>query len=357
MIHPARKLTMDGTQSSLGEVDSLYGPGTIAAWLLTTLSVCISWLFDTRARRNDTVSLNVVTALLLPIVAAAHLFYLLANLPVSIAEALISRDDNIQQLVAAFEAPLNVCETFAMLSLLLAVFCLLPWQQSGPKYKRLGLIMVAGVLSWAPENLLFFVATRKGVKISESILSRPYLFFVSPLIGSVWTFLAGCFVYTGGFRIIVWLLHRRRVTHHQPTGTRKRNIAVRRFNYRTSTQANLELEMEMDQQEDDALIQSKTRAVTLMLLFYIPLSFAMALFSIYSIAYPKTKAQTEYRGRRHVQAFFIPNSPHRISAMDQALALSTGCLVLLYALVSAWRSRSLPVDPPANRVIRRRRSI
>ena len=346
---------MDSTQSSLREVDSLYGPGTIAAWLLTTLSVCISWLFDTHARRKDTISLNLVTALLLPIVAAAHLFYLLAHLPVSVAGALISRDDNIQQLVAAFEAPLNVCETFSMLSFLLAAFCLLPWQQSQPKYKRLGLIMIAGILSWAPESLLFFVATRKGVKVSESILSRPYLFFVSPLISSVWTFLVGCLVYTGGFRIIVWLLLRRRVTHHQPTYTRTRKTAIRRRKNRSPIRASLKFER--DQQRGDDMVRDKTRGLILMLLFYIPLAFAMALFSIYSIMNPKTRAQTDYKGRRNVQAFFIPNSPHRMSAMDQALALSTGCLVLLYAIFSAWRSRSLPIDPPADPIIRRRRSI
>jgi len=196
--------TVDGTYA---QVQSIYGPGTVTAWLLTILSVLISWIFNKHTRHKDSISLDFITVLLLPVTAAAHLFYQLTRLPVSIVDALTTQDANIVQLTAALEAPLNICETFSLVSLVFVVCCG-PWHNSPPKWKRFSLVIPVGLLSWAPENLLFATATLKGVKVHDTVLSRPYLFSATPIVESVWAFLVVCVVYIAGCRGVIWLIKR-----------------------------------------------------------------------------------------------------------------------------------------------------
>ena len=56
-------------------VDSLYGPGIVGAWLLTLCAVLISWTLNASSRRKDTISIDFIAALLLPMVAASHLVF------------------------------------------------------------------------------------------------------------------------------------------------------------------------------------------------------------------------------------------------------------------------------------------
>jgi multidrug transporter EmrE-like cation transporter len=128
-------------------VDSLYGPGTVGAWLLTLCAILISWTLNTSSRRKDTSSVDFVGALLLPMVAVSHLVFQVARLPFSVAETITAQNVELQKYASAMEAPLNICETFSIAALLLAVFCG-PWWSSDPKWKRLGLVLVAGLLSW-----------------------------------------------------------------------------------------------------------------------------------------------------------------------------------------------------------------
>lgn len=57
------------------KVSSLYGPGSIAAWLCTTASVFISWIFNRHSSSSDTIGNDLVASLLLPIIAAIHFQY------------------------------------------------------------------------------------------------------------------------------------------------------------------------------------------------------------------------------------------------------------------------------------------
>jgi hypothetical protein len=127
-------------------VDSLYGPGTVGAWLLTLCAILISWTLNTSSRRKDTISVDFVGALLLPMVAASHLVFQVARLLFSVGETITAQNVELQKYASAMEAPLNICETFSIAALLLAVFCG-PWWSSDPKWKRLGLVLVAGLLS------------------------------------------------------------------------------------------------------------------------------------------------------------------------------------------------------------------
>jgi hypothetical protein len=80
---------MDASRYQL--VDSLYGPGTVGAWLLTLCAVLISWTLNASSRRKDTISVDFVAALLLPLIAAGHVVFQIIRLPVSVAEVITAQ--------------------------------------------------------------------------------------------------------------------------------------------------------------------------------------------------------------------------------------------------------------------------
>jgi hypothetical protein len=123
-----------------------------------------------------------------------------ARLPASVAEVITAQDVEMQMYASALEAPLNICETFSVAALLLAVCCG-PWWDSDPKWQRLGLVLVVGLLSWGTDNVMFTMATMRGVRAVDVTLSRPYLFFLTPIVVSTWCFLALCSVVWGALWI------------------------------------------------------------------------------------------------------------------------------------------------------------
>jgi hypothetical protein len=128
-------------------VDSLYGPGTVGAWLLTLTAVLISWTLNLSTRRKDTLSIDLIGALLRPLVAADHLAWQLHRLPYPIIETITSKGVEVQKYASALEAPLNICETFSMVALLAAAACG-PWWGSRPKLRRLVVVLATGVICW-----------------------------------------------------------------------------------------------------------------------------------------------------------------------------------------------------------------
>jgi phosphotransferase system glucose/maltose/N-acetylglucosamine-specific IIC component len=70
----------DANSSPYELVESLYGPGAVGAWVPTILSILISWTVSKRHGCKDTLSIDLVTMLLFPIVAAGHLIYQITRL-------------------------------------------------------------------------------------------------------------------------------------------------------------------------------------------------------------------------------------------------------------------------------------
>ena len=114
-------------------VDSLYGPGTFACWLLTLASVFTSWMFDRQLAATDSISLDFLMALALPCIACGHLVFLVARLPASLRDVLF--DPDLAPHAAAIEAPLIICTVFGTLVPLLVA---LPLWRSGfdPRFHR-----------------------------------------------------------------------------------------------------------------------------------------------------------------------------------------------------------------------------
>jgi hypothetical protein len=332
---------MDNNYQPYARVDSLYGPGTVGAWLLTVLSVFIGWTLNKNSREKDTISIDFLAVLILPTVAVGHLFYLVAHLPTTIAEVLTAEDiDSIQRL-AAIEAPLNICETFAIVALMLAACCG-PFYASGPKWKRLGLILLVGLLSWATEEYLFQQATRRGVRAANTMLSRTYVFLVVPIVGSVWAFIGVCLMIALIFAFVTLIRWLKRRSNNAESSGGDHEIPMR-----PPTSANevvideiypvTHAEQEQRQIRHESIMMRVMASVTLL---YLPTTFLALLMSNYTM---KTKSQTLNQNlgqsREPTELFFIPKSSGSLFNLDQALAMATGLLVVIYSARAACVSR------------------
>ena len=107
----------------LALVSSLYGPGTIACWYLTILSVLISWTLHPRKRKSGSIDVDFIALLTLATVSAGHLLSEVPKLLTRLGDDQDSIDAGLLdlQLLAAFAAPLAVIETFALLSFVLFI--------------------------------------------------------------------------------------------------------------------------------------------------------------------------------------------------------------------------------------------
>jgi hypothetical protein len=182
-------------------VDSLYGPGTVIAWLLTMVSVLIDWTLNKSMRHDDTVNFNLIAALILPIISTGHLTYQITRLLASVPQIITSTNFDDRAMVAALEAPLNICETFSWCSLILVLPCM-SWRSGLARKSCFWIVTSVGLLSWTTETILYSRTTAKGIKIQDTTLSRPYVFQFTPIIVASWTFIIGCFVVVGGSKAI-----------------------------------------------------------------------------------------------------------------------------------------------------------
>lgn len=339
-------------------VDSLYGPGTVGAWLLSLCAVLLSWTLDTSSRSKDTISVDFIATLLLSLIAAGHTVFQITRLPVPVAEVITAQNVELQRYASALEAPLNICETFSVAALLLAMCCG-PWWGRDPKWKRLGLVLTVGLLSWGTENVMFGMGTMKGVHVTDATLSRPYLFFLTPIVASTWAFLALCLA----VGVIVWVIS---VGNTQAaTITQRRDLERRRLRQPrdwslhesepkpTDSSSQITRESREHALQELRTLEPTSRSIqmiTFVSIFYLPLSM-IASFTGLTTVETKSPSSTY-----QAQFFLIPRSNASLSNLDQLLALVGGIIVLLAAVRRAYRSRR-ETGPSSKILIQRRRSV
>ncbi|WJG35749.1 uncharacterized protein FOBCDRAFT_241782 [Fusarium oxysporum Fo47] len=170
-----------------------------------------------------------------------------------------------------------------------------------------------GVLSWATENLMFATATIKGVKVSDATLSRPYLFFPTPIVVSTWVLLLS----SGIIGVGVWLAY----TIAEKTGNGNEN----REGLRPDSDGSLK-DQRARTRRGARLVSQSTSSMQMQL----------------------------------IQTFFLPISKESILQLDQVLALTTGVLTLIFTIWSAYHSRGALIStraPVRGNIIQRRKSI
>jgi hypothetical protein len=342
-------------------VDSLYGPGTVSAWLLTLCAIFISWTLNKSTRCKDSISLDFIGALLLPLVAAGHLIFQVSRLPYTAAETIISTDVEVQKYASALEAPLNICETFSVVSLLAAACCG-PWWDGSPKLRRLAAVLVTASLSWGTENLMFAMVTLKGIRASDSTLSRPYCFLMKAIVGTTWGFLILC-VLTGGmiWNIRMINIQRAQKSEADPETTRRPWLIpyypkISRFG-NNATEVTRDQMAQLKAADLDAKIPQDSLPVdpmSMLTMFLVPTSFIVAIFLMACLSFPGTEKS---KAANLQQPFFlIPQSNGSMSSLDQISSLMGGILVLLWAIRAAYSSRK-NTTKILQSVPRRRRSI
>ena len=335
-------------------VDSIYGPGTVGAWLLTLCAVLISWTLNKSIRRKDSISIDFVAALLLPLVAAGHLIFQVSRLPYSIAGTITSADVEVQKYACALQAPLNICETFSVVTLIAAVFCGPRWD-GDPKFRRLSAVLVTGLLNWGTTNMMFAMAMLKGVKASDATLSRPYVFPVRPVMATGLGFNV-VFMLIGG---ICCIIGRIKIQRAQKAGAYIERIRKRWSQRYQSTVSNLDngdTEITRDKMADlnaaalDALRQDSR--ISLFTILFTPIPFMVTLSLTFSLSSAYTKQSAA--AKSHQPFFLIPESNVSMSNLDQILALTGGILNLLWAIRAAYSSWKNTGEVPQSALPRRR---
>jgi hypothetical protein len=292
-------------------VDSLYGPGTVIAWLLTTFSILINWTLHTKSRHEDTITVDLAATLVFPIVAAGHLISQIHRLSTPVSEVMTSTHIDDMGIVAAFEAPLNICETFSWVSLILVLPCI--YWSSDPdekehllhfgaktRLKRFGLVTCVGLISLSMEVFLFATTTARGIQVGNTTLSRPYVFQSFILLVASWVFVIVCFCILGGGMLVHRLSERS--SHGYKEKMRTDRVAV------------------------------PMKIIGLIVCVYMPGSFgifiALIIIEFRSTGTPFT-------------VFFIPKSQSSVSNLDQAVAMATGIVILLFTLFGVYKSQTI----------------
>lgn len=214
----------------------------------------------------------------------------------------------------ALEAPLNICETYSLTALALAICCG-SWWDSGPKWKRLSLVVVTGLLSWATENVMFAAATLKGIHVRNSTLTRFYSFFSAPFVVSAWVFLSLCIAIS----IVVWAtghsnMRRTRDTTQTTPAIGQRDNSTSSLNNTHTTwrpsnsteEAYLKATSGMSPTGRESLMM---RLLSLTTIFYLSSTLISTLFGI-------STQQTNWSSPTGGRALLIPRSDSSLHSLD-----------------------------------------
>ena len=294
--------------SRLDLVNSLYGPGTVGAWLLIAMSVLISWTINRQSKKRDVISNEFVATLVFMLVTAGHLIYLITG------KTSITCNDRWDILLqtATVEAALNVCET--SLTLLLVSFSIAAVH--GHR-KRASTVLVAGIIVLASEILTF--NRHANSTVERSSFTRPFLLNTTIIFPGI--------IVSLGFPIVFLVL------------SGLYFYAVDRLNERARTQ--IELSAEPAEGSNARRYTADRKAMVLS--SWLPICFLPANL-LSSVGTPfGWFGETQYARLTHSAAavrflFFIPRSNISILDLDQAVALGAGLCTLGFSLWDAWRS-------------------
>ncbi|KAF2196769.1 hypothetical protein GQ43DRAFT_425930 [Delitschia confertaspora ATCC 74209] len=339
---------MDDSRYQL--VDTIYGPGTVISWLLTICSAFISWTFNARHKRKDTITYDFIAALAYPTIAASHIVHQLLRLPAPFAEIVASRNDpNLLMIVVAIEAPLNICETFTavaflafLVNVLLSSSNLSSTTSDTRKLKRTGLIHVVGMLCWAVESVMF--AKTRNISYADRALERPYMYTRTPFMVTNWISLA--------INFVVWIL----LCAYRPTKTDP-DLEVRG----ARVQDRMSQEKYFGQEEHAGHTRCTRQNCTKggkgqcprhsfsecslsNILLYSALSYLPVAFMITVLNGVGAFGELHFSSKRSLLAkgfFFIPKSMASLSDLDQVVALIGGVITVAFSCWEAYKSTKI----------------
>ena len=335
-------------------VSGLYGPGAVGCWLCIVASVFVSWTLNKKTRKKDTITNDFIAVLTLPTVAAGHLIYQIISYTGDRSTILTTQDPELLPRVAAMEASLNICETFAALALTLFAIAAFKFHIG-----RCITVATVGLVCFGTESALFFISPDSSVKRSN--FTRPFI--LNEQRAMIPTFIVITAVCPAA--VIVWF----RVASRTRTRSRSRDTAetgnggirrvlqrgryhidgvhhqvLDRMRLKLSDQGALELPDRMRLQMREVAVARDDdvramRSIAIVSLLFLPLTSCAAAVSA---SFPLGAWGVTPLGALHSFAwrlrFFIPETSSKITELDQAVALAGGAATLGFSLLEAVKS-------------------
>ena len=358
-------------QDRFALVSSLYGPGTITCWHLTTLSVLLSWTLHPQKRKSGTIDVDLIAVLTLPAVAAAHLVSQIQGVLDQYDNTLtINRPDwNDPRSVAAIEAPFNVTETFMAISVIL--FMVAAWMIC---IRRAIVVALIGLMCFTVECYIHFSKfmnfdLRYEPSLSESnhpAFSRLFVADFAGLVIAILVTLSVCGLISAAIALFILVpprmpSSRLRQDIERVHEAAPREIVPPRFGT-PAVEVPRNAEMTHGTQLPGRPEDLHLRAITMVTLFFLPVSFVSSLLPMFwdSTEYDTATSTTtsfwqtlDQYATRFLRNVF-PRTACSITDLDQAVAAAAGATVLGFSIYSVakayyeiWNLRRIP---PSERI-------
>ena len=347
--------TSSQPQSQLALVSSLYGPGTVTCWYLTTLSLLVSWTLHPQKRKSGSIDVDLIAVLTLPAVAAGHLITQVRALinQDEIVRASSSADLEYLQSVAAIEAPFNVTETFMAISVVLFIvaawaFCI----------RRSIFVATIGLLCFTMECYIHFSKfTALGLRYKPGVSADGYpafsRFFVADFAGlviAILVILSLCGLISTAIAFYMLLPSETDSSHPRHDAERGHEEAHReRTPYMLGALAvggtrsdDITNGTQLRQRSEEFGLRSITWVTTL----FLPLSFVA---SVLPLAWPSTNHQdsasattslwqTLHESANRLGQGLFPRTACSITDLDQGVAAAAGATILGFSIYSVAKA-------------------
>ena len=327
-------------------VSSLYGPGTVACWYLTALSLLISWTLHPQKRRSGSIDVDLLAVLTLAVVSAGHLISQVPKLLARLGTNQNSSDTDLLdlQLMAAFEAPLTVVETFVMLSVIL--FLVAAWMGC---IRRAIAVAVVGLGCFAVGYYVHFIQDMgTWYRHRSSGNDQPPF----DILADFRSYLAMIFVplmtyLLSTLTIPVYLLLSSLHSTPCATCTPETEESPIRQHPHTRHKA-----------IDSSRHPYKRWIIMITILLLLSTSVASVLYVLlnsvqhHRVISAQSSSQTLIEFTAHIGREFLPKTNCTIADLDQAVAMAAGLTVLVFSIYSVvkhrymgWKPGQAPVAP------------
>jgi hypothetical protein len=318
-------------------VASFYGPGTVAAWLCTLSSLFITWCFSAEYSDKDTFSLDYVFGMAMPAVSSVHALYqILSPLEVSNSPELgarslfTSQEPEGLKRAAAIEAALNVCETFSAAAVVLVFIAMLHGH-----VRRMLFTAAVGLLAFLPEAALLFLTS--GLPVSQSNLSRPFLFNFIEVMIAIFIFLFAWGVVVTVILLILPLRKQAAAASDQL----EQQVAMTDWTLRRQADDwdvdDIGYEWPLDSNGRQIRQRGIIGFFTMSSGFSVPFLLFTSLSTPIGFLGPTSYMSTQEWAWR--LPFFIPSSATHITDLDQMVSLCTGVIALIWSMWDTFQSQ------------------
>lgn len=339
----------DSNVNVYATVSSLYGPGMVSCWYLTTFSVLISWTLHPYKRKSGPIDVDLIATLTLPVVAAGHLIsqarLLLYRHAFELYEPFFS--------VAAIEAPFVIVEIFMQISVIL--FLIAAWRRA---LRRLIMTGLVGLLCFAVECYIHFSNfPRLNLQYHPKALSHIafHRYFVADFaaITIAITVLLVVVSLSSTAIPVVYARYKQEQPRRSQDDNRRIDLAALQaisvtagaYDASEPHQYNAALAQVIETERLEALdiahksraIERQTRLITYMSTIFLPVSLLLSLFPTVMLSFNRTGGSIHLL-TTSLRTIFFPRTSSSIGDLDQAVAVAAGATILAFSLYSVIKA-------------------